>query len=152
MSYGKYQPFFLGLNVLIDNNKTAMIEATAWICSSNHTKLYHVNTHSIITFMKYPDLSQSDRSNCVMWQVKDACSQPGWDWCLTRNNNFYKNVKNWYLNWNLILSGYLKCMQHPHPHPHPRFFRIRLFFIIIILWQVILTSNVFILFMLKIRQ
>ena len=44
--------------------------------------------------MKFSDLSQSDRSNWVMWQVKDPCPRPGWDGCLTRENGIYKKCKN----------------------------------------------------------
>ena len=39
-------------------------------------------------------LSPSDRSNWVMWQVKDPCPRPGWDGCLTRENSFHKKCKN----------------------------------------------------------
>ena len=42
--------------------------------------------------MKFSDLSQSDRSNWVMWQVKDPCPRPGWDGCLTREK--FKNLDN----------------------------------------------------------
>ena len=39
---------------------------------------------------------QSDRSNCVMWQVKDPCPRPGWDGCLAREKMaFIKSVKTW---------------------------------------------------------
>ena len=38
----------------------------------------------IMMLMKFSDLSQSDRSNWIMWQVKDPCPRPGWDGCLTR--------------------------------------------------------------------
>ena len=45
--------------------------------------------------MKFSDLSQSDHSNWVMWQVKDPCPQPEWDGCLTREKNgFHKKYKN----------------------------------------------------------
>ena len=45
--------------------------------------------------MKFSDLSQSDRSNWVMWQVKDPCPRPGWDGCLTREKMaFIKKYKN----------------------------------------------------------
>ena len=54
----------------------------------------YVKKHSIIMLMKYSDLSQSDRSNWVMWQVKDPCPRPGWDECLTREKMaFIKSVK-----------------------------------------------------------
>ena len=43
-----------------------------------------VITYSIIMLMKFSDLSQSDHSNWVMWQVNDPCPRPGWDGCLTR--------------------------------------------------------------------
>ena len=39
---------------------------------------------SIMMLMKFSDLSQSDRINWVMWQVKDPCPRPGSDGCLTR--------------------------------------------------------------------
>ena len=46
--------------------------------------------------VKFADLSQSDRSNWVMWQVKDPCPRPGWDGCLTREKiAFIKSVKTW---------------------------------------------------------
>ena len=32
--------------------------------------------YAIIMLMKFADLSQSDRSNWVMWQVKDPCPRP----------------------------------------------------------------------------
>ena len=48
--------------------------------------------------MKFSDLSQSDRSNWVMWQVMDPCPRPGWDGCLTREKmafiKMYKNLDN----------------------------------------------------------
>ena len=48
--------------------------------------------------MKFSDLSQSDRSNWVMWQVKDPCPRPGWDGCLTRekkgSHKKYTNLDN----------------------------------------------------------
>ena len=44
--------------------------------------------------MKFADLSQSDHSNRVMWQVKDLCPRPGWDGFLTRENGFHKKCKN----------------------------------------------------------
>ena len=40
--------------------------------------------YSIMMLMKFSDLSQSDRSNLVMWQVKDPCPRHGWDGGLTR--------------------------------------------------------------------
>ena len=44
--------------------------------------------------MKFANLSQSDRSNWVMWQVKDPCPRPGWDGCLTREKELViKSVK-----------------------------------------------------------
>ena len=39
---------------------------------------------SIMIFMKFADLSQSDQSNWVMWQVKDPYPRRGYDGCLTR--------------------------------------------------------------------
>ena len=47
---------------------------------------------SIMMLIKFADLSQSDRSNWFMWQVKDPCPRPGWDGCLTRENSFHKKV------------------------------------------------------------
>ena len=44
--------------------------------------------------MKFADLSQSDRLNWVMWQVKDPFPQPGWDGCLIHKvMEFIKSVK-----------------------------------------------------------
>ena len=40
--------------------------------------------YSIMMLMKFADLSQSDRSNWVMRQVKDRWPRSGWDGCLTR--------------------------------------------------------------------
>ena len=57
--------------------------------------------------MKFSDLSQSDRSNWVMWQVKDPRPQPGWDGCLTRENGFHKKCKN-LDNIGVYLIAYLK--------------------------------------------
>ena len=39
--------------------------------------------HSIMMLVRFGDLSQSDCSKWVMWQVKDPQPRPGWDWCLT---------------------------------------------------------------------
>ena len=39
--------------------------------------------HSIMMLMRFGDLSQSDCSKWVMWQVKDPQPRPGWDGCLT---------------------------------------------------------------------
>ena len=51
---------------------------------------------SIMMLVKFSDLSQSDRSNWVMWQVKDPCPRPGWDGCLTREKMaFIKSIKTW---------------------------------------------------------
>ena len=53
-------------------------------------------SNSIMMLMKFLDLSQSDRSNWVMWQVKDPCPRPGWDGCLTREEMaFIKSIKTW---------------------------------------------------------
>ena len=46
--------------------------------------------YSIIMLMKFADLSQSDRPNWVMCQVKDPCPRAGWDGCLTRGKVFVK--------------------------------------------------------------
>ena len=43
--------------------------------------------------MKFSDLSQSDRSNWVMWQVKDPCPRPGWDVSDPGKNGFHKKYK-----------------------------------------------------------
>ena len=43
-----------------------------------------VDIYSIMMLVEFSDLSQSDRSNWVMWQVKDPCPRPGWDRCRTR--------------------------------------------------------------------
>ena len=51
--------------------------------------------YSIMILMKFADLSQSDCSNWVMWQVKDPCSQPRWDGCLTQENSFDIMCENW---------------------------------------------------------
>ena len=46
-----------------------------------------------MTLIKFSDLSLSDRSNWVMWQVKDPCPRPGWDvW--PGKNDFHKKYKN----------------------------------------------------------
>ena len=50
-------------------------------------------TNSIMMLMKFFNLSQSDRSNWVMWQVGDAFPRPGWDRCLTWENGFHKKCK-----------------------------------------------------------
>ena len=55
-----------------------------------------VELYSIMMLMKFSDLSQSDCSNWVMWQVGDACPRPGWDGCLTwEKMAFIKSVKTW---------------------------------------------------------
>ena len=52
--------------------------------------------YSIMMLMKFSDLSQSDHSNWVMWQVKDPCPGPGWDKYLTREKMaFIKSIKTW---------------------------------------------------------
>ena len=65
---------------------------------------WHINDWNVAKFvlyhlmmlMKFANLSQSDRSNWVMWQVKDPCPRPGWDGCLTREKMaFIKSVKTW---------------------------------------------------------
>ena len=40
-------------------------------------------TYSIMMLVRFGDLSQSDCSKWVMWQVKDPQPRPGWDGCLT---------------------------------------------------------------------
>ena len=53
-----------------------------------------IKWYSIMMLMKFADLSQSNRSNWVMWQVTDPCSRAGWDGCLTREKiAFIKSVK-----------------------------------------------------------
>ena len=54
------------------------------MCGVNH----------IMMLMKFADLSQSDHSNWVMWQVKDPFTRPGWDGCLTREDAFDEKCKN----------------------------------------------------------
>ena len=55
-----------------------------------------LNPYSIMMLMKFADLSHSDRSNCVMWQVKDPCPRPGWDGYLAREKMaFIKSIKTW---------------------------------------------------------
>ena len=39
--------------------------------------------YSIMMLVRFGDLSQSDCSKWVMWQVKDPQPRPGWDGCLT---------------------------------------------------------------------
>ena len=39
-------------------------------------------------------MMKSDRSNRVMWQIKDPCPPSGWDGCLTWENSFLKKCKN----------------------------------------------------------
>ena len=39
-------------------------------------------TYSIMMLVRFGDLSQSDCSKWVMWQVKDPQPRPGWDGCL----------------------------------------------------------------------
>ena len=39
--------------------------------------------NSIMMLVRFGDLSQSDCSKWVMWQVKDPQPRPGWDGCLT---------------------------------------------------------------------
>ena len=61
-----------------------------WLILNHLSILY-----SIMMLMKFSDLSQSNLSNWVMWQVKDPCPRPGWDGCLTREKMaFIKSVKN----------------------------------------------------------
>ena len=43
-----------------------------------------VRYNYIMMLMKFAYLGRSDRSNWIMWQVKDPCTRPGWDGCLTR--------------------------------------------------------------------
>ena len=55
--------------------------------------------------MKFSDLSQSDRSSWVEWQVKVLCPRPGWDGCLTREEMaFIKSVKTYNIEAYLIAS------------------------------------------------
>ena len=64
-----------------------------------HTEHLHniwkcIILYSIMMLMNFSDLSQSDRSNSVMLQVKDPCPRLGWNGCLTRENGFHKKYKN----------------------------------------------------------
>ena len=65
--------------------------------------------YSIMMFMKLSDISQSDRSIWVMWQVKDPCPRPEWDGCLTRKKNyFHKKRKTWII---LLYNEYIFKIQ-----------------------------------------
>ena len=58
-----------------------------WLLNS-HIKAWQTvlsNIYSIMMLMKFSDLSQSGRSNWVMWQVKEPCP---------RKNGFHKKCKN----------------------------------------------------------
>ena len=67
------------------NPHTCKTASLYWISLLWHLLLTRFNFNSIMMLMKFSDLSQSDRSNWVMWrQVKDPCPRPGWDGCLTR--------------------------------------------------------------------
>ena len=44
--------------------------------------------------VKFADLSQSDRWNWVMWQVKDPCPDLGGTGVWPGKNNFHKKCKN----------------------------------------------------------
>ena len=46
---------------------------------------------STMRLMKFADLRQSDRSNWVIWQVKDLGGTGVWP----GKNSFHKSVKNW---------------------------------------------------------
>ena len=63
--------------------------------------------YSIMMLMKFSDLSQSDRLNWVMWQVKDPCPRPRWDGCVTRENGYHKKCKI-LDNIAVYLNAYLK--------------------------------------------
>ena len=78
MSSPKWRPFCLGLNMLMEH--------------LDHPTRFKEDY--IVMLMKFSDLSESVRSNWVMWQVKDPCPRPGWDGCLTRKNCFHKKYKN----------------------------------------------------------
>ena len=52
------------------------------------------NRYSIMMLMKFADLSQTDRSNWVMWQVKHPCPRPGWDGVWPGKIVFHKMYKN----------------------------------------------------------
>ena len=45
---------------------------------------------SIMMLVRFGDLSQSDCSKWVMWQVKDPQPRPGWDGCLTWEKMVYE--------------------------------------------------------------
>ena len=51
----------------------------------------NLNLYYIMTLMKFADLSQSDRSNWVIWQVKDPCPWQGMD--VWPGKKSYKNCK-----------------------------------------------------------
>ena len=54
-----------------------------------------VNIYFIMMLMKFVDLSQSNRSNWIMWQVNDPCPPPVWDGSPTREkNSFHNKCKN----------------------------------------------------------
>ena len=53
-----------------------------------------LNTYSIMMLMKFSDLSQSDRSNWVMWQVKDPLPDLGGTVVWPEKNGFHKKYKN----------------------------------------------------------
>ena len=64
--------------------------------SSHFLSVLRLDIDSIMMLVKFSYLSQSDRSNWVMWQVKDPCPRPEWDGCLTREKMaFIKSIKTW---------------------------------------------------------
>ena len=86
------------------SNTCAFIKLFIWILFTSNfpgatreaIALIVLDKYSIMMLVKFSDLSQSDRSNWVMWQVKDPCPRPGWDGCLTREKiAFIKSVKTW---------------------------------------------------------
>ena len=61
---------------------------------------------------KLSDLSQSDRPDWVMWQVKDPCPRTVWEEC-KRKLNFAKasDSKHESIWWLQILSKTLVCLE-----------------------------------------
>ena len=82
-----WHPLFLGVVIssCISYSNDAFANRR---CIWNLVQYYII--YSIMMLMKFADLSQSDRSNWVMCQVKDPCPGAGWDGCLTRGKAFVK--------------------------------------------------------------
>ena len=75
MSSAKWRPFCLGLNMLMEH--------------LDHPTRFKED--SIVMLMKFSDLSKSDRSNWVMWQVKDLGGTVVWPGKMA----FIKSIKTW---------------------------------------------------------